>query len=47
MDQRVSDPKIEVIGELNIKKICEVLSLILNCTVVAKKKEGVEHETEN
>lgn len=34
-------------GELDINKVCQVLSLILNCTVVAKKKEGVEHETEN
>lgn len=47
MDQRVSDPKIEMIGELSIQKVCEVLSLILNCTVIAKKK-GVEHdEAEN
>lgn len=33
-------------GELDINKVCQVLSLILNCTVIAKKK-GVEHETEN
>ena len=30
-------------GELDINKVCKVLSLILNCTVIAKKK-GVEHE---
>ena len=33
-------------GELDVNKVCQVLSLILNSTVITKKK-GVEHETEN
>jgi hypothetical protein len=33
-------------GELDVNRVCQVLSLILNCTVTAKKK-GVEHETKN
>lgn len=41
----MSDKKIEIIGELNINKVCEVLSLILGITVTAKK--GVVDEKQN
>jgi len=40
----VNDPKIEITGELNISKVCEVLSLILGITVTAKEKRGRTNE---
>ena len=31
-------------GELDINKVCQILSLILNCTVIAKKKGVVDEK---
>ena len=40
----MNDPQIKTIGELNISKLCEVLSLILGITVTAKKGVGDEKQ---
>ena len=42
----MTDPSVKVHGELDVEIFCKVMSLILDCTVTAKKK-GVGDEKQN